>query len=74
MDPGLVAILGLIEKGGPYALAAVFAIMWYGERTERKETTHLLLQMVPDMIAATTDVKAAIDMLRVAVGGKSGGG
>lgn len=72
MDP-LTSILAFIEKGGPFALASVFAVMWWNERTERKDTTKLLLQMVPDMIGATKDVKAAIDMLRVAVGGKTGG-
>lgn len=73
MDPALTAILSLLEKGGPLLLAGVFAVMWYGERTERKEMTGLLLQMVPDMIAVTKDVKAAVDLLRVAVGGKTGG-
>lgn len=73
MDPLLVGILTLLEKGGPYVLAGVFAIMWWDQRTERKEMTGLLLQTVPDMIAVTKDVKAAVDMLRVAMGGKTGG-
>jgi hypothetical protein len=72
VDPLLTALLGAMEKGGPWAVAIVFAIGWWLERTERKENTGLLLKMVPDMIAATKDVKAAIDMLRVAVGGKGG--
>lgn len=70
MDPALTGLVGMIDKGGPYVLASVFAFMWWYERTERRERTELLLKMVPDMVAAVKDVKAAIDMLRVAMGGK----
>lgn len=70
MEPALTTILGLLERGGPWALASVFAVLWWGERSERRENTALMLKMVPDMIGAVKDMNGAIDMLRVVMGGK----
>jgi hypothetical protein len=60
--------LELAQKLGPVG-AALFAVLWWFERAERKEMTALLLKMLPDNVSALKDAKAAIDMLRVAVGG-----
>jgi len=32
----ITALFELLNKGGPYAIAMVFAFMWWLERTERK--------------------------------------
>lgn len=72
MEPMLTALLAALERGGPYVIAIVFAILYWDQRLERREQTALLLKLVPEMVAVTKDVKAAIDMLRVAMGGKGG--
>lgn len=38
MDPILTALLSALDKGGPgYALASIFALLWWIERKDRKE-------------------------------------
>jgi hypothetical protein len=65
LEQFLSIVSGLGAASGP-----IFAVLFWMERAERKETNEVLLKVIPDAIAAIRDTKAAVDMLRVAMGGR----
>lgn len=62
MDPTLGEILRNVAAGGP--IAAVFAILWWLERGERKELQQRFEERVDRMTAASNSVANGLELLR----------
>lgn len=58
--------------GGPAApIAVVFAYLFWNERAERRENAKASFDLAIQTVEALKDSKAAVDMLRVAMGTKA---
>jgi hypothetical protein len=69
----LTVILQYVEHLGSVG-AVIFFFLFMRAEGERKETTKQLLELVPETIKAIQDGKAAVDLLRVAMGTRPNGG
>lgn len=63
MDPVLAEIIRNVATGGPTAFAVVFAILWFIERSERKEKETKFEERVDRMVAATNASATATGLL-----------
>lgn len=53
-------ITGAIDKGGPATLALIFAILYWQEKSERKEMTKLNMEMTPRLLTALNFIQSIL--------------
>lgn len=68
MSPELQALLNLVTGGGPYALAAVFAFLWWDARTDLKEQHRMAPLLLERVLTALNGNTNALGDLRVYLG------
>ena len=57
----LSALIDLVVKGGPAAMAGIFLWMWWLERKERRELQKALLTLSTTTIQALTKFEAELE-------------
>lgn len=61
MDPSTV--IKAFELGGPYAVAAIFAIAWAFERKESKQKSDKLMDLATEQVKAMTVLESTVSSL-----------
>ena len=65
MDEVLKFLVGSIEKGGPSAIAAIMAIMWWQERADRKAAQSKYEVILERVVTAMEGTASAIREFRL---------
>jgi len=68
MDDVLKFAITLIDKGGPAAIAAIMALMWYLERTDRKAAQTKLETVFERVLIAMEGTASSIREFRLMIG------
>ncbi len=71
MDPVVTFITGVIDKGGPSAIALIFAVLYWRADSERREITKVVLDLHPRLLTALGVIQSILDSGR---NGANGGG
>jgi|OpeIllAssembly_1097287.scaffolds.fasta_scaffold2114831_2 hypothetical protein len=61
---GLKAIMDVLAAGGPTAMAAVFALMWFLERRENRKTQKELLDLAVAQVQANVKMETTMAGLK----------
>lgn len=59
----LTSLFEILKAGGPVAMAAIFAYIWYLERKERQEAQRSLLSLSTSMIKSLTKFEGVLDKI-----------
>ncbi len=64
---GLTSLVTLLKTGGPYAMSAIFMLVWWAERGDRRAKEEVLHKTYDRTVALVRQTTRAIDQMQAAV-------